>query len=159
MAWTTGSRRMQFSRKLEAHEKFQASQEQWMSSEGVPGVPGSQETQEKWFISTPLLHIRVPNCKWGIFLLQNCVGASECEWARSHHLYYFPLWVFNISELSFSGGAQCLHSGYWESYLTQLRHFYSLSTFHTIKTHSRKWKVLQRYVQSFIAPTSNCFGT
>ena len=90
-----------------------------------------------------------------------CKTASECEWARSHHLYYFPDGVFNISELSFSGGAQCLHSGYWESYLTQLRHFYSLSTFHTIKTHSRKWKSFATVCANFYCayPTSNCFWT
>ena len=67
-----GSRRMQFSRKLvwcEAHEKFQASQEQWMRESRESQAarkPGRND------LSTPLLHIRVRNCKWGIFFLQKC---------------------------------------------------------------------------------------
>ena len=101
-----------------------------------------QETLEKWFIDFSAAHPGSVNCTCGGFSCCKTasVWASESEVDRIISLFPGSA-VFNISKLSSTGwGAQCLHSGYWESYLTQLRHFYSLSTVHTIKTHSRKWK-------------------
>ena len=92
----------------------------------------------------------------GDFLVQNWL------WVWADRIFIFIIsrsFQYLQVELLWRAAAQCLHSGYWDSYPAQLRHFYSLSTVHTIKTHSRKWKsfVLQRYVQSFIANTLNCY--
>ena len=100
---------------------------------------------------------------WGIFLLQNCVGVScECEWGRSHHLYYFLEPQFSISP-SWAPLAEEELSVYIQDIGNPISHnwdiFILYRQFSQLKHIHANGKVLQRYVlQSFIAHTLNYFS-
>ena len=126
-------------------------------NEGISGVPGRKP--RKWFIDFSVAHPGSVNCTCGGFLLQNCVGESECEWGRSH-LYYFPDPQFSISP-SWAPLAEEL-SVYIQDIGNPISHnwdiFILYRQFTQLKHTHANGKVLQRYVlQSCIAPTLNCF--
>ena len=139
---------------------------QWMMESRESQVPGSLgwDHRTAWLGKSGEMIYRLllsssasgfRNCKWGILFLQNWVGVNECEWGRSHHLYYFP--EFSISpswaslvELSVyiqDIGNPISHN--WDIFILY-RHFTQLKHTHA------NGKVLQRYEQSFIAHTLNC---
>ena len=149
-----------FQKTRKTQEKAQNQNNEWWNR-GSPRSHAAWDETTAWLGNSGEMIYRLflctsgfRNCKWGILFLQNCVGVKECEWGRSHHLYYFP--EFSISpswaplvELSVyiqDIGNPISHN--WDIFILY-RHFTQLKHTHA------NGKVLQRYEQSFIAHTLN----